>query len=47
MLYQVSPRDPVVLASVVVVLLVTALAAGLLGVRRVIRLDPAAALGEE
>lgn len=46
-LYQVHPRDPWVLATVVVTLGATSVAAGLLGVRRIVRLDPAVVLGEE
>ncbi len=46
-LYDVHPRDPAVLITVVVTLGATALAAGFLGVRRIVRLDPAAVLGEE
>jgi hypothetical protein len=36
-----------VLATVVVTLGATSVAAGLLGVRRIVRLDPAVVLGEE
>jgi len=46
-LYQVNPRDPVVLATVIVTLTAISLLAALLGVRRVKSLDPAEALGEE
>jgi predicted permease len=46
-LYDVHPRDPVVLAIVVVTLATTGLLAGLLATRRIVRLDPAAALGAE
>jgi len=46
-LYEVHPRDPVVLATVIVTLAATGLIAGLLATRRVVRLDPATALGVE
>jgi predicted permease len=46
-LYEVHPRDPLVLAIVVVTLGATGLLAGLLATRRIVRLDPAAALGAE
>jgi hypothetical protein len=44
---QVDPRDPAVLVTVVITLGATVLAAGFLGVRRSVCLDPAAILGEE
>jgi predicted permease len=47
LLYQVNPRDPVVLATVVVTLAATGLLTGLVATRRVTRLDPVAALGTE
>jgi hypothetical protein len=46
-LYDVHPRDPVVLATVVATLAASGLLAGLLATRRVIRIDPATALGAE
>ncbi len=46
-LYRVHPRDPAVLATVILTLGATALAAGFLGVRRIVRLNPASVLGEE
>jgi ABC-type antimicrobial peptide transport system permease subunit len=46
-LYQVNAHDPAVVAAGVATLAATSLLAGLLGVRRIARLDPAAALGEE
>jgi putative ABC transport system permease protein len=46
-LYQVHPRDPAGLVTVVITLGANVLAAGFLGVRRIVRLDPAAILGEE
>lgn len=47
LLYQVNPRDPVVLVTVVVALGATGLLTGLVATRRVTRLDPVAALGTE
>jgi predicted permease len=43
-LFQVSPRDPLTLASVVAILLTTALAAGYLPARRAATVDPAGVL---
>jgi ABC-type antimicrobial peptide transport system permease subunit len=42
----VSPRDPVTLALVVIVLLAVALLAALVPARRATRIDPATALHE-
>ena len=47
LLYHVQPRDPAVLATVVVTLAVVAGVSALLGVARVVRLDPAVVLGDE
>ncbi len=46
-LYQVDPRDPAVLVTVVITLAATGLLAGLLAIRRINRLDPTMALGAE
>jgi len=46
-LYDVAPWDPVALAAAVVVLAVTALAAGYLPARRASRVDPATALAAD
>jgi putative ABC transport system permease protein len=45
-LFEVSPRDPVTLALVVIVLLAVALLAALVPARRATRIDPATALHE-
>lgn len=47
LLYDVNPRDPAVVAIVVVALGGTGLLTGLFATRRVTRLDPVAALGTE
>jgi predicted permease len=47
LLYEVNPRDPVVLVAVVVALAGTGLLTGLVATRRVTRLDPVVALGTE
>jgi ABC-type antimicrobial peptide transport system permease subunit len=47
LLYGVNPRDPVVLAAVVVALAATGLLTGLIATRRITRLDPVAAPGTE
>ena len=47
LLYEVNPRDPIVLATVVVALAATGLLTGLVATRRVTRLDPVVALGTE
>jgi ABC-type antimicrobial peptide transport system permease subunit len=44
LLYEVSPTDPLTLAAVAFVLLLTALAACLVPARRAMRVDPVAAL---
>ncbi len=46
-LYRVDPRDPVVLALAVLALAATGLATGLVVSRRVARMDPVRALGQE
>jgi putative ABC transport system permease protein len=46
-LYEVDPRDPLVLACVVATLAATGLVAGLLAMRGIVRVDPTAALGAE
>jgi ABC-type antimicrobial peptide transport system permease subunit len=47
LLYEVNPRDPIVLATVVVALAATGLLTGLVATGRVTRLDPVVALGTE
>jgi ABC-type antimicrobial peptide transport system permease subunit len=47
LLFETSPRDPLVLSSVVVVLLASGLAAALLPAWRATRVDPAATLKAE
>ena len=44
LLYQTSPRDPLVLAGVIATLLVASVAAVLLPARRATRVDPVVAL---
>jgi putative ABC transport system permease protein len=44
LLYQTSPRDPVVLAGVIATLLAASVAAVLLPARRATRVDPVVAL---
>jgi putative ABC transport system permease protein len=47
LLYEVHPRDPAVLAIVIVALSATGLLTGFIATRRVTRLDPVVALGTE
>jgi ABC-type antimicrobial peptide transport system permease subunit len=47
LLYQVSPRDPLVIVGVVIGLLATGVVAALLPARRAMRFDPADALRQE
>jgi ABC-type antimicrobial peptide transport system permease subunit len=47
LLYQISPRDPVVLTVVTVTLLLAAAAAGIVPASRAARIDPSAALRVE
>jgi putative ABC transport system permease protein len=47
LLFQVSPRDPLVLAGVVLVLLASAVVAAVVPSRRALRVDPATALRAE
>jgi ABC-type antimicrobial peptide transport system permease subunit len=47
LLFQTSPRDPLVLASVIAIVTVIALVAALLPARRAVRIDPIVALRSE
>ena len=47
LLYEVSPRDPLTYATVIAVLLLVALLAGLAPARRAARVDPSVALRSE
>jgi ABC-type antimicrobial peptide transport system permease subunit len=46
-LFEVSPRDPMVLAAVALLVLAVAAAAGVLPARRALKLDPTLCLRQE